>query len=109
MITCLSDWDWDNDIDSPYTNIPQSVKDIGQHVRDAFNAVVPAENLALRYVSTPAKDTTNITVNDAFTQIITGKDDIEAMFNKFVQESLDKGMSKAIEELNAKATELGLK
>jgi ABC-type glycerol-3-phosphate transport system substrate-binding protein len=44
MITCLSDWDWDNDIDSPYTNIPQSVKDIGQHVRDAFNAVVPAEN-----------------------------------------------------------------
>jgi putative aldouronate transport system substrate-binding protein len=110
MMACLTDWYWDNDIDSPYTDFTQPIKDLAKSVRDKANAVALKDDLLpVRYISTPAKDTTNIVWLDAYTQIVMGKEDVQAMFDKFVKESMDKGMATAIDEVNAKAAELGIK
>jgi hypothetical protein len=110
MMACLTDWYWDEDIESPYTDYTQPIKDLAKSVRDKANAVVLKDNfIPVRYISTPTKDTTSIIWTDAYTQIVMGKDDVQAMFDKFVKESMDKGMATAIDEVNAKATELGIK
>ncbi len=80
---------------------------MSEWVRSQFNPLAMNVNIAISYVSTPAKDITNIQWNDAFTQIVIGTEDVEAMFNKFIEDSMNQGMATAIEELNAKVKELG--
>jgi putative aldouronate transport system substrate-binding protein len=110
VISEFADWDFDNLIDSPYiVEIPQAAKDLAKRSREAYGAAAFKSNIPVMFISTPSKETTVIEPGDAFTQIIIGADDVESMFNKFVQDCKDKGIDKVIEEVNAKVSELGLK
>lgn len=109
-ITSLVDWDFDNLIDNPYVvTIPQECKDLATEARAKYSAAVLNVNMPLYWISTPARDTTDIGQGDAFAQIVMGKDDVQVMFDKFVQEAKEKGIDLVIEEVNAKANELGIK
>jgi ABC-type glycerol-3-phosphate transport system substrate-binding protein len=110
VVSELSDWDFDNLIDNPLDSIvPQAIKDLGAATREKYNPAALQENFALRYINVPSKETTIINQNDSIKQIIMGKEDVETMFAAFKQDCKDKGIDKVIEEVNAKASELGLK
>lgn len=109
IISTFLDWDFDNVIDNPYVvRIPQECKDLGAAARDKYNAVHLKVNMPYYWISTPARDTFSISEGDAFTQIVTGKDDVEVMFDNFIKECKERGIDQVIEEVNAKAKEIGL-
>ena len=103
----LVSWDMDNATETP--SIPQPIKDLAKKVRDQFNPIAGKDNLEIRFMSTPAKDATYVDVREEFTTLMMTNGDIEQAYNKWLQEQMDKGISSAIAELNAKAAELGIK
>lgn len=109
MIQCLSDWYWDNHIEDPFVNIAEPIKKFEEEVRKKYNAVAMKDDyLPLRFISTPTRDIITINERDAFVQIIVGDQDVEVMFDEFVKDAMSKGMDRVIEEVNAKAKELGI-
>jgi putative aldouronate transport system substrate-binding protein len=105
----LSDWDFDNLIDNPLdTSVPQAIKDLAAANREKYNPAALQQNFALAYVNVPSKETVVISSGDTFKQIIMGTEDVETMFAAFKKDCKDKGIDKLIEEVNAKAKELGL-
>lgn len=110
ILGCLSDWDWDNDADpNSLVDITQEYKDLGETVRGMYNAAALDQNLAVRYISTPTKDTLTISFQDSFTQMIISDEDIETAFPKFVDDCMAKDLGKAIDEVNAIVLEKGIK
>lgn len=108
-IGSLSDWDFDNDADpNSLVDIPQEYKDLGKTTREMYNKATAEQNLAVKYLSTPAKDTLPISFTDSFTQMIIGEEDIETAFPKFVDECMSKGLQAAIDEVNTIVQEKGL-
>lgn len=108
-ISWLADWDFDSYADvnlSP--EIPVAYKEISAADREKYNAAVKKDNIAITILPTPAKLKLAITWTDTFAQIITSKDDVETAFAKFIKDSNNKGLEKAIEEVNQKAEEMGL-
>lgn len=103
----LLTWDMDNSTISPA--IPQPVKDLAQKVRDEFNPIASTDNLAVRLMSTPAKDATWVDFREGFTTLMMTTGDVAQAYDKWVKEQMDKGMSKAIEEVNAEAAKQGIK
>jgi ABC-type glycerol-3-phosphate transport system substrate-binding protein len=105
-LNCLTDWDFDNDIENPRT-YPEPVRKLGEKLRGINNAAAMPVNLAVRLISSPAKDKLAIfgTWQESFAQIVVGAEDASTAFPKFVKEQMDKGMADAIKEVNAKAKE----
>jgi len=73
------------------------------------NTKIPEFSPELTLVSTPAKDKFTVIHSDLLIKIMAGKEDVEQMFNKEVEAFKGKGLDKVIEEVNAKAQELGIK
>lgn len=105
-IYALATWDIDTDIESNV--LPDSVKALGQKVRDEFNPIAKEKNMSVYVMSTPAKDDTSIDLKSAFNNLITTDGDVEAEFRQWQKEALAKGMDKVIEEVNAKIAEMGI-
>ena len=109
VIGSLADWDFDNDADpNSLVQIPQEYRELGKTVREEYNKAAMDQNLAVKYLSTPTKDTLTISYQDSYTQMIIGEEDIETAFPKFVEECMAKDLGKAIEEVNAVVKEKGL-
>jgi putative aldouronate transport system substrate-binding protein len=109
IISTFVDWDFDNVIDNPYVvNIPQEAKDLATAARAKYTAATLKVNMPYYWISTPTRDITQINQGDTFAQIVMGKEDVQVMFDKFVKDCKDKGIDKVIEEVNAKAKEVGL-
>ncbi|NQX68693.1 extracellular solute-binding protein [Paenibacillus alba] len=73
------------------------------------NTKIPDFSPELTLVSTPAKDKFSVINSDLLIKIMAGKEDVEQMFNKEVDAYKGKGLDKVIEEVNAKAQQLGIK
>jgi len=83
--------------------LPQGYKDLAKQVRDEKNAVVTNPNLTPQFLSTPAKDSLRVNVSEEMVKIVMGNEDVEAMFKRFVDDSMNRGgLSKAIDEVTAK-------
>jgi len=105
----LVHWDWDNDADfNSLVNIPLEYRELGETVRGMYNKAALEQNLSVRYLSTPTKDTLPINYRDSFTQMVIGDEDIEVAFPRFVEECMAKGLDAAIAEVNAIVQEQGL-
>ncbi len=63
----------------------------------------------LTYMSTPAKDKFAVFPADFILKIMMGKEPVDKMWNDVVKEYEAKGLNQMIEEVNAKAAELGIK
>jgi putative aldouronate transport system substrate-binding protein len=100
----FSDWDFDfaatlaEEGGSPL--VPDEYKILGVEVRGKYNPWARQERLDVSYLSTPAKDSLTIDWGGAFTQIITGSDDVEKAFDVFIQDCINKGVENAITEVN---------
>ncbi|SDN97198.1 putative aldouronate transport system substrate-binding protein [Paenibacillus sp. yr247] len=106
----LADWDFDSYADvNLHQEIPAKYKEQNMADKDKYNAAVLKENVAITILPTPAKLKLAINWQDSFAQIITSKEDVEASFDKFIDDSKKKGVDKAIEEVNQKAAQMGLK
>lgn len=69
---------------------------------------LPDYEVKLTYVSTPTKDKFSILDHDFMLNIMMGKEPVEKMWNDLLKDYESKGLSKMIEEVNAKAKEMGL-
>lgn len=69
---------------------------------------LPDYEIKLTDVSTPTKDKFTIFDHDFMLNIMMGKEPVEAMWDKLLKDYEAKGLSKMIDEVNAKAKELGL-
>ncbi|MBO9609974.1 MAG: extracellular solute-binding protein [Paenibacillaceae bacterium] len=98
--------DWGMDLYIDFDLLPQAYSDYAKVVRDRANAVVDSPNLVPRFLSTPNKDSLQLDYSTEITKIVMSNDDVDTMFNRFVQESMNKGLAKAIEEVNAKMKEI---
>jgi len=103
---CLASWSIDTDLESNV--IPQEIKDVAKVVRDAFNPIATSVNLPIFVMSTPAKDALAIDTRSGFNDIVTGSGDVAEMLHAWQEEALAKGLTEAIEEVNAKIAELGI-
>lgn len=103
-ISNFADWNWDflTLPECPEEIVPDKYKKLGEELRAMYNPWAREERLDATYISTPAKDQLTISWGDNFSQIVTGTEDAETAFNKFVQDCLNKGADKAIEEVNEK-------
>ena len=72
------------------------------------NTTVPEFYPELTYVSTATKDTFTVFDHDDLLNIMMGNEPVEDMWNDIVASYEAKGLNKMIEEVNAKATEMGL-
>ncbi len=73
------------------------------------NTTVPKFYPELTYVSTPTKDTFTVLDHDDLLNIMMGSKPVEDMWNDILASYEAKGLSTMIEEVNAKAAEMGLK
>ncbi len=73
------------------------------------NTTVPEFYPELTYVSTPTKDTFTVLDHDDLLNIMMGNEPVENMWNDILASYEAKGLSTMIEEVNAKAAEMGLK
>ena len=73
------------------------------------NTTVPEFYPELTYVSTAAKDMFTVLDHDDLLNIMMGSDPVEDMWNDILASYEAKGLSTMIEEVNAKAAEMGLK
>lgn len=97
----FSDWDFDFiSIPPGDPKVPLEYKELGDRVREKYNPWARDERLDITYLSTPAKDGLTILSGEAFTQIVTGPDDVEKAFEVFIQDCINKGVEKAIAEVN---------
>lgn len=69
----------------------------------------PDYEVKLTHISTPAKDKFSILDHDFMLKIMAGKEPVDKMWNDVLKDYEAKGLSKMIDEVNAKAKELGLK
>lgn len=72
------------------------------------NTKIPDYEPRLTYVSTPVKDKFTVFPADFILKIMTGNEPVDKMWNDVVKEHEAKGLSKMIEEGNARAKELGI-
>lgn len=72
------------------------------------NTKVPKFYPELTYVSTKTKDTFTIMEHDDLLNIMMGSDSVEDMWEATIATYKAKGLDKMIEEVNAKASEMGL-
>ncbi len=89
-IFTFSDWDFDWDIAEPgNVSISPQIKKIAAENRARYNAAAVPENLAVRLLSTPAKDELTVfgTWRETFDQIVQGSDDAATAWKKFVDET----------------------
>ncbi|MGG1634951.1 extracellular solute-binding protein [Paenibacillus sp. NRS-1760] len=70
---------------------------------------IPEFDFRLSYMSTPTKDKFSITDVDDLIQVVLSKEPVEDAWNEIVKKYENKGLSKMIEEVNAKAAEQGIK
>jgi putative aldouronate transport system substrate-binding protein len=111
-IFTFSDWDFDWDIAEPgNVSISPAIKKLAAENRGRYNAAAMPENLAVRLLSTPAKDELTVfgTWRESFDQIVQGKEEAAAAWKKFVDENMAKGLAKAIDEVNAAVKQKGIK
>jgi len=106
----FADWDGDNDAVIPGNpGIPDDFKIEHMRFREKFMAAMPDLNLTPYLIPTPAKNRLAIDWEAEFVQIIMGEDDVEVMFDEFLNQIQYLGVPEAIEELNARVAELGIK
>jgi putative aldouronate transport system substrate-binding protein len=97
----FSDWDFDFFAENSPEISPEILK-LGEETRNRYNPVSRKERLDVTYLSTPAKDSTIITWGDTFMQIITGPEDVDTAFKKFLEDCNSRGIEQAIVEVNEK-------
>lgn len=69
---------------------------------------LPDYDVKLTYVSTPTKDKFTILDHDLMLNVMLGTEPVEAMWDNILKDYESKGLSKMIEEVNAKAKDMGL-
>ena len=72
------------------------------------NTTIPDYDIRLTYLSTPAKDKFAVLDHDDLLNVMLSKDPVEKAWEKIVNDYKAKGLDKVIEEVNAKAAELGI-
>lgn len=72
------------------------------------NTKVPDYKIELTYLSTPTKDKFTVMDHDDLLKIMLGKDPVDKMWNDLLNGYKGKGLDKMIEEVNAKAKEMGI-
>lgn len=100
----FSDWDFDFlSIPPGDPLMPEEYMKLGDKVRDMYNPWARDERFDVTYLSTESKDNLTISWGESFTQIVVGPDDVEVAFDRFVQDCVNKGVEKAISDINALA------
>ena len=105
----IATWDFDAaaDITDPNNGYPKGILEMGAVYREACNAAVMPEVLLPRFLSTPTKDEFNPSVADEFSQIVTGTDSVEDMFNAYKAKLDSMGLQAMIDEVTAEMERLG--
>lgn len=106
-IYCFSDWDWDFGEEPSHPYITDDIRQLSREAREKYNNAVLQESM-VKFLSTPAKDDLTINWRDSYIQMIISGEDIETAFDRFVEDAMNKGVAKAIEEVTELANELGL-
>jgi len=72
------------------------------------NTKIPEFDIRLTYMSTPAKDKFVIFDHEDLLTVMFAKEPVEVIWNNIVESYRQKGLDTVIEEVNAKAKEMGI-
>lgn len=110
-ITSLAMWNpesWDSSF--PSTISPEyRLLNEARHEDAVNNGTLPRYYDGVMFLSTPLKDAFVYNTNDDLLQIMMGNDPVEKMVDDLLANYESKGLSEMLEEVNTKASELGIK
>ena len=81
--------------------------DFSLHEQAEATGEMPSFDMRITYMSTPLKDSFVINQADDLIKVMMGTEPVEDMVNELIKEYEDKGLQAMIDEVNAKAAELG--
>lgn len=110
-ITSLAMWNpesWDSSFPSTISAEYRALNDM-RHEDAVKNGRLPKYYDSVMFLSTPLKDGFVYNTNDDLLQIMMGSDPVEKMVDDLLAGYESKGLSDMLNEVNAKAAELGIK
>lgn len=110
-ITSLAMWNpesWDRSFPSTISAEYRTLNDV-RHEDAVKNGSLPKYYDSVMFLSTPLKDGFVYNTNDDLLQIMMGSDPVEKMVDDLLAGYESKGLSDMLNEVNAKAAELGIK
>lgn len=110
-ITSLAMWNpesWDSSFPSTISAEYRALNDV-RHEDAVKNGSLPKYYDSVMFLSTPLKDGFVYNTNDDLLQIMMGSDPVEKMVDDLLAGYESKGLSDMLNEVNAKAAELGIK
>lgn len=110
-ITSLAMWNpesWDSSFPSTISAEYRTLNDV-RHEDAVKNGRLPKYYDSVMFLSTPLKDGFVYNTNDDLLQIMMGSDPVEKMVDDLLTGYESKGLSDMLNEVNAKAAELGIK
>lgn len=87
----------------------QAYVELGNWRMEEYNKAAMDDNVAIRFISTPAKNEFPITYKDDFMKMIIEEEDVRTAFPKYVESTMNKGLDVVIDEVNVEAKNLGIK
>ena len=109
-IVNLLSWDLMFMLDPSYSHIsPQGHQAQREHVDYSLEtSSTPAFNMQLTYLSTPTKDSFTIFDSEDMIRVMLSEEPVEMVWQDIINGYKEKGLDTMIEEVNAKAMELGI-
>ena len=110
-LTSLAMWNpesWDTSFPSAISPAYRALNE-ARHEDAVKNGTLPAYYDGVLFLSTPLKDAFTYSTNDDLLQIMMGTDPVEKMVDDLLASYEGKGLSAMLDEVNAKAAELGIK
>src|SRR5690606_5504069 len=97
-------------LDPSYSHIsPQGHQAQREHVDYSLEtSSTPAFNMQLTYLSTPTKDSFTIFDSEDMIRVMLSEEPVETVWQDIINGYKEKGLDTMIEEVNAKAMELGI-
>lgn len=109
-ITSLAMWNpesWDSSFPSTISPAYRALNE-ARHEDAVKNGTLPKYYDGVMFLSTPLKDAFVYNTNDDLLQIMMGNDPVEKMVDALLANYETKGLSDMLDEVNAKAAELGI-
>lgn len=110
-ISSLAMWNpesWDDSFPSTLPAEYRALNDV-RHEDAVKNGTLPKYYDSVMFLSTPLKDAFVYNTNDDLLQIMMGTDPVETMVDALLENYESKGLSQMLDQVNEKASELGIK
>jgi putative aldouronate transport system substrate-binding protein len=107
----LSTWGLSNDLNPAWPNADykDNLRAANQEFRDGINQYPFPVNINIMFISTPAKDGLAFDYGAEMANMAMSATPIADAWAGYVQKAMDAGAQQAIDEVNAKAAEMGIK